>query len=143
MNGFVWKAANLMNANTCEREKKRTHLLKAFVFQTAHQYARRIFQSEFIDDADETLTCAAQAIMKESEEQEKLAHEVLEKTDQNDLQIFVSHYAVVILLNKAAYFVNKHHKSGLIREQEAQEYLKEIDEKIKEVQMCTIDHPNG
>ena len=122
-------------------DKKRTKLLKAFAFQTAHQYARRVFQREFmVDSSDDVFTDAVKKILKESEEQENLASEVIKATGEKELEVFVSHYASVILLNKCARLIQKHNRMGLIRDQEAHGFLEEIDNATKEIHECSLNH---
>lgn len=140
IDNFAKRISNCMNRATCDREKQRITLLKAFEFQSAHRNARRIFQEEFLDDADDAIAEAAQIILKESEEQEKLASEVLSAIDSDEMQLFVSHYACSILLNKVALLVQKHNKSGAIRDQSANEVLEDVDKCLREVNLCTLDH---
>ena len=123
-----------------EHQQKRTAMLKAYVFQDAHRTARRLLQAEFADDADDSLTEASKMILKESEHQEEHATALLHSIDKAEKETFVSHYVCLILLNKAAANVERHNKSGLLRDQEASEFLELIDNAVQDIHTCSREH---
>lgn len=123
-----------------EQRERRTNMLKAFVFQDAHRKARKLLKAEFADDADDALTEASKIILDESEKQEQFATDFLDSVHDAEKNTFVSHYACLILLNKAADSVEKHNTSGLLKDTEAQGFLELIDEAVQDIHACVHKH---
>ena len=71
-----------------------------------------------------------------SDEQVRLANASLAKLDEVDVGVVKSHYVCQILLNRAAYYLNKLKKHGLMSEKEAAGFLEEIQENLKHLLEC-------
>jgi len=106
------------------------------VFIHAHHWAKHIFKGEFSKGYHGTLTEAEKTVMDESEAQVELANEALAQLNETDVVIVKSHYVCQILLNRAAYYLRKLNKHGLLSEREAGHYLEEIEESLMHVKEC-------
>ena len=107
---------------------------QAIVFIHAHNLAREVFKKEFSKGA--VLTESEKCVLDESDEQVRLANASLAKLDEVDVGVVKSHYVCQILLNRAAYYLNKLKKHGLMSEKEAAGFLEEIQENLKHLLEC-------
>jgi hypothetical protein len=125
-----------------------------FAYTYAHELARKSFKREFIQAEQVTLTEAEKVVLFESEQQVKLAEEVLGEFEVEHVNMVRSHYACQILLNRAAYCYKDQLNHGLITEMEAGALLEEIQGHIrhllechetvhKEIDSSTTEHPVG
>ena len=106
-------------------------------FIGAHDWAKRHFTREFSKDGfqniSDHLTDVEKTILKESDEQVRLAKEALTQLGATDVKIVTSHYLCQILLNRAAHHLEQLKEHGLMSDKEAGDYLEEI-----EVQMSKL-----
>ena len=107
---------------------------QVIVFVHAHNLAREVFKKEFSKGA--VLTECEKCVLDESDEQVRLANASLAKLDEVDVGVVKSHYVCQILLNRAAYYLNKLKKHGLMSEKEAAGFLEEIQENLKHLLEC-------
>ncbi len=102
----------------------------------AHELARKSFKREFIQVEQVNLTEAEKVVLFESEQQVKLAEEVLGKFEVEHVNMVKSHYACQILLNRAAFCYKDQLIHGLITEMEAGTLLEEIQGHIRYLLEC-------
>lgn len=137
---FAWRGTKHGMPGTQEQKMERTNVVRAFAFQEAHEYAREKFQSEFAASEDSALAEAAKDILRESQCQEEKAAAVLNAIDKHELEVLVSHFVCIILLNKAKNYIIKHHKSGLIPDTDAHDLLDQVDEMVHDTHTCVMAH---
>ena len=95
-------------------------------FISAHDWAKRHFIREFSKDGDH-LTDVEKIVLKENDEQVRLAKEALSQLGATDVKIVTSHYLCQILLNRAAHHLKQLNDHGLMSDREAGDYLEEIE----------------
>ena len=124
-----------------EYRVQRLKIEKSMAFMAAHRWAQQFIQKEFMDSGCE-LSEVGKRVLQESKEQYKLAEAALREVPRNELETVVSHKFCLILLNSGVHYINRHKKSGLLRDQEAEHLIEEIEEEIQHVLSCSEkDHP--
>lgn len=118
-----------------ERSVSRFKIQRAMSFIAAHEYARSKFKKEFGLSSSE-LSDAATQVMRESEEQIEKAKAVLDQEDPSDVHRVVSHKFCCILLNRAAKHVHVLVEQGLLKEEEAEDWVSDITKELEGVYHC-------
>ncbi|KAL7536985.1 hypothetical protein ACHAWF_005623 [Thalassiosira exigua] len=109
---------------------------RLLAFIQAHTLARKIFKEEFSKTGDGSLTAVEKVVLDESDKQVEHAKNALNELDESDVKLVSSHYACLILLNRAANYFKKLQKHGLMSPKEAGEFLEDIEEAIYDVHEC-------
>ena len=106
-------------------------------FIGAHDWATRHFTREFSKDGFQNitdhLTDVEKIILKENDEQVRLAEEALNHLGATDVKIVTSHYLCQILLNRAAHHLEQLKEHGLMSDKEATDYLEEIEAQLSKL----------
>ena len=114
---------------------------RAMCFMAAHKRAEDYVEREFAN-AESELSEAAKAVINESKAQWSQAEAVLHAYKKSDVAIVISHKFCAILLNSGQHYVTKLVKSGLLKDDEAEHWVKEIEEHLDHVLSCSDkDHP--
>lgn len=120
-----------------DSKEMRIHVLRAVCFIEAHQIAERKLQA-FMTAMDENtvevsanqterqmVVDALEVVLEESRSQVVAAERLLDRVP--DLNIIMSHYVSIILLNRLSRFVERLALEGVVETAEAQKYLDKID----------------
>ena len=114
---------------------------RAMCFMAAHKRAQDYVEREFAN-AESELSEAAKTVVNESKEQWSKAEAVLHAYKASDVAIVTSHKFCAIILNSGAHYITKLVKSGLLKDDEAEHWVAEIEEHLDHVLSCnTKDHP--
>jgi hypothetical protein len=105
-------------------------------YMAAHKSAQSYIAHEFENAANE-LSEAAKIVINESQEQWLLAEAVLHKYKHEDVQIVTSHKFCTILLNSGQHYVSKLVQHGLLKDDEAEHWVKEIEHHLEHVLGCS------
>jgi NhaP-type Na+/H+ or K+/H+ antiporter len=120
---------------------KQMKIERSLAFMAAHRYAQTFFTREF-QNAESELSEAGKLIIEESQSQFKKAEAILEKYDVKLVEVAVSHKLCMILLNSAFHYIEALVNHGLLKDQEAEHLVEEIEESLDTVLSCTAeDHP--
>jgi len=119
---------------TSDFHKTASTVQRAAAFIEAHQIARRQFKAEFC--SGNALSPTERALFEESFAQVTRAEAVVATLNKSDVDKIVSHLLCSILLNSAANYIGDLIRSGLLREQEAEEYLDEIEKQLEGLEGC-------
>lgn len=112
---------------------------RALAFIAAHRYAQAYFTKEF-ENADSELSHAGQMVVLESMIQVDKAEEELRKQDKSDVELAVSHKFCSILLHSAVIYIEKFVAQGLLKDDEAEEWVREIEKEVDHVNECNRSH---
>lgn len=118
---------------TNEYSVLRTKVTTAIGFIKAHRSAQKQFRKEF---ASADFGEANDIVIRESEEQVKLAEDVL-KSD--GVEGIVSRLLCSILLNKEAHHIEHLTNHGLLMQREAAHFIEEITESVDHLRSCTLE----
>jgi hypothetical protein len=110
-------------------------------FMAAHRWAQKVFMKEF-ESADRELNEAGQVVLKESRYQYAKATEVLNKFDRKIVQSVVSHKFCTILLTNGVHYIEELVRIGLLKEDEAEHLVEEIEEELDEIMSCKAESHN-
>ena len=114
---------------------------RAMCFMAAHKRAQDFVEREFATAGSE-LSEAVKIVMNESKDQWTKADAVLHSYKKEDVQLVISHKFCTILLNAGAHYCTKLVKAGLLKDDEAEHWVKEIEEHLDHVLGCSAeDHP--
>lgn len=114
---------------------------RAMCFMAAHKRAEDFVEREFAN-AESELSEAAKAVVNESKDQWSKAEAVLHAYKKSDVAVVISHKFCAILLNSGQHYITKLVKSGLLKDDEAEHWVKEIEEHLDHVLSCSAkDHP--
>lgn len=120
---------------------KRLKIERSLAFMRAHNYSQEYFRRE-LENADAELSEGAKLVIDESKVQVKQAEAVLAKYDPKEVEVVVSHKFCVILLNGGVRYVTKLVRHGLLKDDEAEHFVEEIEHHIEHVLNCNEqDHP--
>lgn len=111
---------------------------RAIAFIEAHHRAQKAFKNYYCNG--QMLSETEVLVVDESNEQVKAAEHALSTCHKEDVARCVGHVLCSILLSKAADVVGNLTKTGLLREQEAEEYLHIIEHDITRVESCHGDN---
>lgn len=84
----------------------------------------------------EMLATALETVINESKGQVVEAKKVLQQIPDHDMEIIMSHYVAIILLNRLSHFIVKDAVDGALSTREAQTYLEKIDRAVHETVTC-------
>ena len=119
----------------------RLEVERAVAFIHAHQSAQAIFQVEL--SSCEDLATQGQAVLDESMQEVDKAEKLLLQHRKEDLETVISHKFCGILLLTAAKKVEKAVESGVLKSTEAEKVLEELQERLRQVNSCEIQHHEG
>lgn len=120
---------------------KRLKIERAMCFMAAHKAAQRFVQQEF-ENVESELSEAALVVLNESRHQWNEAEAVLKSYKKTDVELVTSHKFCAILLNSGAHYISKLVQRGLLKEDEAEHWVKDIEEQLDHVLRCTVEgHP--
>lgn len=110
-------------------------------FLEAHKQARRVLQEEFSATHGQ-LSEAEQIVLGESDEECRLATELLESFPKESLQLIISHKFNSILLNRSVTYIEALTESHVIKDTEAETFLEDIQEELFANESCSAaEHP--
>jgi NhaP-type Na+/H+ or K+/H+ antiporter len=114
---------------------------RSLAFMAAHRYAQIFFTREF-QSVESELSEAGKVVIEESQSEFKKAEAFLEKYDVKQVEVAVSHKLCMILLNSGVHYIESLVNHGLLKDQEAEHLVEEIEESLDSVLSCTAeDHP--
>lgn len=114
---------------------------RAMCFMAAHERAQHYVEREFATAASE-LSEAVKIVMDESKDQWTQAEAVLHTYKKQDVEVVISHKFCSILLNSGQHYITKLVKAGLLKDDEAEHWVKDIEEHLEHVHSCCAeDHP--
>ena len=120
---------------------KRLKIERSMNFMAAHREAQKYVSKEFENAASE-LSEAARIVINESKEQWRLAEAVLHSYKREDVENVTSHKFCTILLNSGQHYITKLTKRGLLKDDEAEHWVKEIEHHLEHVYECSASsHP--
>jgi len=120
---------------------ERLKIERSLAFMAAHRWAQKFFRQEF-ENADNELSETGKIVLSESERQFQEAEQALNSCDPKDVEMVVSHKFCMILLNSGVHYITKLVKRGLLKEEEAEHMVKEIENDLDKVLSCrATDHP--
>lgn len=123
-------------------EVKRLKIERSMCFMQAHAAAQKFVEREFVGAEESELSEAAKIVINESKEQFGLAQQVLRSYKIQDVEIVTSHKFCAILLNSGVHYISKLVKQGMLKDDEAEHWVKEIEEQLDHVLACCAeDHP--
>lgn len=114
----------------------RTDVYRALSFIEAHKLAQNKMQKSFCQNNAKTAP-ANDLVLAESKVEVQKAIHFLQLKDPDDVENVISHMVSQILLNKAARFVEKLNREGLLKDQEAGGIIEEIEEHLAVARMCS------
>ena len=117
----------------------RLNVERAMAFMAAHRYAQEFFHRDF-EDADPEISAAAKTVVQESKEEWLKAEKALNRRNQVFVERAVSHKFCCILLNSSIVYIGKLVAQGLLREQEAEEWVEEVEKELDGVNKCHRGH---
>jgi hypothetical protein len=120
---------------------KRLKIERCLCFMAAHRWAQRFFRREF-ENAESELSESGKRVIKESQVQYDKAEAELKTSDPKDVEIVSSHKFCAILLNSGVYYVSKLVRSGLLKDDEAEHIVENLEHNLEKVRSCDqADHP--
>jgi hypothetical protein len=120
---------------------KRLNIEQCVLFIGAHNEAQKMVKEQFDEDAD--YSEVAKEVLQESAAEVDQALAKLTSFNSRDVEVIVSHKIVKALLNNVASYVEELAESGLLKEQEATQYLERIQETLNKIEVCDLDHHPG
>jgi hypothetical protein len=123
---------------TIEYQKLRININRALAFIHAHRLALEYFEEHIAGTvASGEFDLSEEIVVGEVKAQMKMAKEVIDETDETDVEIIESHSLCAILLNRTAIYVETLLDEGVLHEREAKVYLEEIEKALEETHHCT------
>merc|ERR1712129_382817 len=116
--------------------KTRFLVRQNLAFVRAHRHSKRVFDNQFANP--ESLTPAEAQVIKESQEQVRLAEADLNGIDLNNVLNVKGHLLCLILLNKSVQYVEQLSRQNLIPEIAASELLEKLDVYIEKIWTCDV-----
>jgi hypothetical protein len=124
-----------------EHAARRLRIETCLSFMAAHRSAQKFFHREF-ENAEQELSESGKLIIYESQMQYDEAETALHKFDPAEVEEVVSHKFCTILLNSGVHYVGKLVRTGLLRDEEAEHWVEELEESIDKVLSCDAkSHP--
>lgn len=134
----LWSKASISNI---KYTIKRLKIERSMNFMAAHAEAQQYVLKEFENAASE-LSEAARIVINESKEQWQLAEAVLHTYKREDVESITSHKFCAILLNAGQHYITKLVKRGMLKDDEAEHWVKEIEGHLEHTYACTEEaHP--
>mmetsp|Transcript_29516 Transcript_29516/g.81122 ORF Transcript_29516/g.81122 Transcript_29516/m.81122 type:complete len:874 (+) Transcript_29516:259-2880(+) len=115
--------------------KARLNIEKCLAFIKAHVVAQQMMTKEFAVDAEFEETVST--VVAESESEVEEAMKFVQNYPLNEVELIISHKVSKIIINQGVLYVEELVKNGLLKEQEAGEFLEELDENWRHVDHCT------
>lgn len=115
---------------------KRLKIERSIAFMAAHRYTQRIFEREF-QEVDSEMSEAGKLVLRESELQFEKAAAVLDGYDPKDVSTVVSHKLCMVLLNGGIQYLGRLVHRGLLKEDEAEHLVEEVEHSLHEVLSCS------
>jgi hypothetical protein len=120
---------------------KRLKIERSMNFMAAHREAQKYVSKEFENSSSE-LSEAARIVINESTQQYQLAEAVLHSYKRADVESVTSHKFCTILLNSGQHYISKLVKRGLLKDDEAEHWVKDIEHNLEHVLACNEEsHP--
>ncbi|GKY99725.1 hypothetical protein MPSEU_000926500 [Mayamaea pseudoterrestris] len=141
-NPALFKCLECISPGIREKWKQasfRLNIERAMAFMAAHRYAQDFFRRDF-DDADPELSEAARLVLEESQTEWHKAEKALNRRDQTFVERSVSHKFCSILLHSSIVYIGKLVDQGLLREQEAEKWVEEVELELDGVNKCHRGH---
>jgi len=126
------------SASTNDFIRIKSDVHRAVCFIDAHKWAQTQFAKEFCGSRGIEFLQAEQVIVNESQGEVEKAAAVLAKHNKDDVEIVLSHLVCMILLNKRASFIESFAQKGLMKEQEASEYIEEVEGIMEELRTTNM-----
>ena len=114
---------------------KRLKIERSLCFMAAHRWAEKFFRREF-ENAESELSESGKRVISESQKQYDKAEEELKTSDPKDVEIVSSHKFCAILLNSGVYYVSKLVRAGLLKDDEAEHIIEQLEHNLKQVKSC-------
>ncbi|GKY99730.1 hypothetical protein MPSEU_000927000 [Mayamaea pseudoterrestris] len=122
-----------------KQASKRFTTERALAFMAAHRYAQEFFRREF-ENAEHELSKAGELVVRESQLQYLKAEAILKKQEPSDLEQAVSHKFCSILLNSLIIYVGRLVEQGLLKDEEAEHWVAEVEVELADVNACSRSH---
>jgi len=120
---------------------KRYDIERCMAFLEAHHKARSIVREEFFTN-DIELSSSESQVLRESRAECEKAVELLDSYPSHFVERVASHRFCIILLNNAGTRLEHWVEAGIVKEQEAEELLEDIQEQLNESDKCSLaTHP--
>ena len=120
---------------------KRLRIERALSFMAAHRWAETFFRREF-ENAESELSESGKRVIRESQIQYDKAEDELKASDPKDVELVSSHKFCSILLNSGVYYVGKLVRAGLLKDDEAEHIVEDVEHNLEQVKSChQTDHP--
>ena len=120
---------------------RRINVERCIAFIEAHESAQSIMKEQFMED--KSLEKADEQVVAESQAQVKKAEKALSKFPSKEVGIIISHKVSKIILYNVVEYIEDIVESGLMRRQEAEEMLAEIQDHATGIETCVAwKHPN-
>jgi len=120
---------------------RRINVERCIAFIEAHESAQEIMKEQFMEDKG--LERADEQVLAESQAQVKKAEKALSNFPPKEVGIIVSHKVSKIILYNVVDYIENLVESGLLRRQEAEKMLAEIQDNMTGVETCVASkHPN-
>ena len=120
---------------------RRIQVERCIAFIEAHESAQNIVKEQFLED--KRLERADEQVVAESEAQVKKAEKALSSFPPKDVGVIMSHKVCKIILHNVVEYIENLADSGLLKHQEAEGMLKDIQEQVTGIETCvTLRHPD-
>lgn len=128
-------------AAAVKRNNRRLRIERSLAFMAAHQKAQTFFQREFLE-ADNELSEAGKLIIAESQTEYNKAAATLRIYEPEVVADVVSHKFCSILLNSGVIYIGNLVEIGLLKDEEAEHFIHEIEHNLDGVLSCDLHfHP--
>jgi len=115
---------------------------RAMCFMAAHKRAQHYVEREFAS-AENELSEAVKVVIDESLRQWMEAKKALKSHKKADVARVTSHKFCAILLNAGAHYVTKLVDQGLLKDDEAEHWVREIEEHLEHLLSCELENHPG
>ncbi|GKZ01050.1 hypothetical protein MPSEU_001056700 [Mayamaea pseudoterrestris] len=117
----------------------RLNIERAMAFMAAHRYAQDFLKRD-AENVDPCLSKAAKIVLQESEEEWLKAEMALNQRNPAFVERSVSHKFCSILLHSSIIYIGTLVGQGLLREQEAEHWVREVEKELDGVNKCHRGH---
>lgn len=120
---------------------RRINVERCIAFIDVHESAQAIITEQFKEE--KSLEGADEQVVAESQAQVEKAEKALSKFPTKEVSIIISHKVSKIILHNVVEYIEDIVEAGLLRHQEAEKMLKEIQDQITVIETCVASkHPN-
>lgn len=124
-----------------KRNLRTLKIERCLCFMSAHRWSQRFFRREF-ENAESELSESGKRVISESQQQYDLCENELKSSDPKDVELVSSHKFCSILLNSGVYYVSKLKRAGLLKDDEAEKIVEDLEHNLEKVQSCNEEsHP--